>query len=140
MAGYPPGMPMSAPYYQQSNPYLAMAGGGGDQYYPQHGMAMAQSPTIGMAYLQSPYGSQPMPAQYMSYGDESQRQLHQQQPQFLAPPPPMYLNQSPPSRSMQYQSHGALAPPRPGLPHDPSVEAQLTQSFERSLRLAEGGP
>jgi hypothetical protein len=147
-------MPMNVPYYPQSpHPhYLAMSGGGagGDPYYSQHTLAMAHSPTVGMAYLQSPYASQPMAAPYLSYGggDDSQRQQqqqqqyqqqYQQQQYQLVPPPPMYLNQSPPSRPVYYQSHHGVSAPRAGV-HDPSVEAQLTQSFEHSLRLsAEGG-
>jgi hypothetical protein len=109
--------------------------GTSDSLYSQHPLGMAQSPPMGMgmAYLQSPYGAQAIPAQYMGYAaaDDPQRRMAA----AGYPPPPMYLNQSPPSRH-SYYGYGQ------GAPYDPSAgaEAHLSQSFEHSLRLnPEGG-
>lgn len=125
---YPTGIPINvSPYYQQ-NPYLSL-NGTTDSVYSQHALGMAQSPPMGMAYLQSPYGSQPIPAQYMGYAaTDPQRRMAA----AGYPPPPMYLNQSPPSRP-PYYGYGHRAP------YDPSTEA-LSQSFDHALHLnPEGG-
>lgn len=131
LSGYPSAMPINMPFYHQS-PYVAV--NGSDSMYSQHPLmqgGMAHSPTVGITFLQSPYGSQPIPAQYMSYHDDAQRRVAAT---AYPPPPPMYMNQSPPSRPY-YQSHPSRA-----AAYDPNSAVHLSQSFQHSLRLnPEGG-
>jgi hypothetical protein len=149
---YPSGVPISmgmSPYGYQQSPYLAINMSGAattDSLYSQHHLGMAQSPPMGMAYMQSPYGSQPIPAQYLAYapGEDPQRRMAAAAHGY-PPPPPMYLSSPPSSRPSYYgggghsYGYGYAQGQGQSSPYDPSEAHHLSQAFDHSLRLNPDG-